>query len=144
MIDKIVDEEDTKEMVELSYMLEDTICELKKYDKECYNKYKMKLYGMANDYKFDKDYAMEIVSKMKPLAEVWDMETTTDVKNQYEINADDCDFYIVLNSLANDYGKIISVEEVETYAKMADAFINDADAKDNKVWIYYTKIPKGD
>lgn len=140
MIDKIVEEEDTKEMIELSYMLEDVICDLKEYDHDKYDKYKMKLYGMANNYKFDKEYAMELVYNMKPMGEVWNIDTTNEVKKQYEITASDYDFYIVLNSLANDYGKVIDTENVETYAKMADAFINDVDAKENKVWKYYTTI----
>ena len=52
------------------------------------------------------------------------------------------DFYLVINSLGNDYGDIISIDDVETYVKMTKAWIEDKDAKDDKVWIYFTKIPK--
>ena len=63
----------------------------------------------------------------------------------YNINylkIDDVDFYIVMNSLVNDYGKVIDKEDTNTYAKMARSFILDEDAKKNKVWIYFTKIVK--
>ena len=47
-----------------------------------------------------------------------------------------------MNSLVNDYGKVIDKEDTNTYAKMARSFILDEDAKKNKVWIYFTKIVK--
>ena len=62
------------------------------------------------------------------------------LKDDYDI--DDVDFYIVMNSLVNDYGKVIDKEDTNTYAKMARSFILDEDAKKNKVWIYFTKIVK--
>ena len=99
---------------------------------------------MANNYKFDKDTAREIVEDMKPLGEVWTMSTTNSIKSQYGINADDYDFYIVINSLVNDYYNIISKDDVEIYVKMANAFINDEDAKKDKVWTYFNTIPKED
>jgi hypothetical protein len=139
-IEKIIQKNKKEDMEKLSDMLEDLIYKMKEYDEECYHKYKMKLYGMANDYKFDKEYAIELVEDMRPIGEMWSIDTTNKVKSQYGINASDYDFYIVLNSLANDYGKIISTEDVETYVKMANAFINDVDAKENKVWRYYTTI----
>jgi hypothetical protein len=139
-IEKIIQKNKKEDMENLSDMLEDLIYKMKEYDEECYHKYKMKLYGMANDYKFDKDYAIELVSDMRPIGEMWSIDTTNKVKSQYGITASDYDFYIVLNSLANDYGKIIDTEDVETYVKMANAFINDVDAKKNKVWRYYTTI----
>ena len=143
-IEKIVNSGDITQMEELSNMLEETIIKLKTYSPECYNKYKMKLLGIAYNYKFDEDMANEIVEDMQPLGEVWNFATTTNVKNQYGINANNEDFYIVINSLVNDYNKIIDKEDIETYAKMSNAFINDEDAKKDKVWIYFNQISKRD
>ena len=42
-----------------------------------------------------------------------------------------------MNSLVNDYGDIISPDEVDKYVKMTNAWINDVDAKPNKVWNYF-------
>ena len=96
--------------------------------------------GMAYNYKFDYDTAYEIVNSMKPLGEYWDYETTKSLVDDYDV--DDIDFYIVINSLVNDYGKVIDKGDTNTYAKMARSFILDEDAKKNKVWIYFTKIVK--
>lgn len=143
-IEKIVENGKTEDMKELSDMLDEAIVKVKLTEPECYKKYKLKLMGMAYGYKFDYDMAEEIVDDMKPLGEYWDMETTTKVRKDYSLDVNDCDFYIVMNSLVNDYYKIIDKDDVETYVKMANAFINDEDAVKNKVWIYYTHIPKED
>lgn len=143
-IEKIVENGKTEDMKELSDMLDEAIIKVKLTEPECYKKYKLKLMGMAYGYKFDYDMAEEIVDDMKPLGEYWDMETTTKVRKDYNLDVNDCDFYIVMNSLVNDYYKIIDKDDVETYVKMANAFINDEDAVKNKVWIYYTHIPKED
>lgn len=144
MLEIIIDKGKTEDMYKLNDMLDELICDLKEQKPKLYKEYKMKLMGMAYDYKFDEDMAIEIVNNMKPLGEYWDYETTSKVKKDYGVNAIDCDFYVVMNSLVNDYSKIIDKEDVETYVKMANAFINDDDAKKDKVWIYFTKIPKED
>lgn len=143
-ISKIIVNGDQKDMEELSEMLDESIMKLKIYDPECYKKYKTKLLGMAYNYKFDEEMAKEIVENMKPLSEVWDLNTTNSVKAEYGINANDYDFYIVMNSMINDYNEVIDKDDIETYAKMSNAFINDEDAVKNKVWKYYTTIVKED
>ena len=143
-IKMIVDNGKQEDMECLSDMLSDVIYMLKSDHYDKYEKYKMKLYGMAYNYKFNDEMAHEIVENMKPLGEFWDLKTTTNVKNQYNINVDEYAFYVVMNSLANDYHNVISTDEVETYAKMAYAFINDEDAKNDKVWKYFTTIPKSE
>lgn len=139
-IAKIVSNGKEEDMEELSEMLDETIIKLKSYSPECYKKYKMKLFGMAYDYKFDKELAEEMVHKMKPIGEKWSLETIMDLKDKY--TTDYCDFYVVINSLANDYGEIINTEDIDTYIKMANAFIHDGDAIEHKVWKYFTTIPK--
>ena len=136
-IAKIIVNGDQKDMEELSEMLDESIMKLKIYDPECYKKYKTKLLGMAYNYKFDEEMAKEIVENMKPLSEVWDLNTTNSVKAEYGINANDYDFYIVMNSMINDYNEVIDKDDIETYVKMSNAFINDEDAVKNKVWKYY-------
>lgn len=141
-IEKIIENGKTEDMKELSDMLDEAIIKVKMTEPECYKKYKLKLMGMAYDYKFDYKMSEEIVNNMKPLGEVWNMETTNKMKKDYNFNVNECDFYIVVNSLVNDYYKIIDKDDAETYLKMANAFINDEDAVKNKIWIYYTRIPK--
>jgi len=143
-IEMIVNNGNKEDMECLSDMLTEVIDILKDEHYDKYEKYKMKLYGMAYGYKFDEDMAHEIVEEMRPLGEYWDMKTTSSVKNQYGLNIDDYVFYVVMNSLANDYQNAISLDEVETYVKMAVAFIDDEDAVKNKVWKYFTTIAKRD
>ena len=144
MLEVIIDKGKTEDMYKLNDMIDELICDLKEKQPKLYKEYKMKLMGMAYDYKLNDDMAMEIVNNMKPLGEYWDYETASKVRKDYGVNAIDCDFYVVMNSLVNDYSKIIDKEDVETYVKMTSAFINDDDAKKDKIWIYFTKIPKED
>jgi hypothetical protein len=145
MIDKIVKEEDTKEMVDLSYMLEDVICDLKEYDYAKYKYYKMKLYEMAYGCVLNEEMATEIVENMKPYHEHWPLEQTTNVKNEYGIKDKirDIDFYVVMNSAYNDFKDLFD-EDLDKYVEYTKLFILDEDARDGKVYKYYTTIPKKD
>lgn len=144
MLDIIIDKGKTKDMVKLNDMLDELICDLKEQKPKLYKEYKMKLMGMAYDYNFTKDMAEEIVYGMKPYGEVWDYDTTNEIKRQWNIQANDINFYLVMNSMINDYYKVIDKEDTETYAKLVNAFINDEDAIKNKIWVYFCKIPKED
>ena len=143
-IAKIIENGLHDDMVKLSNMLDEAILKLKVYDKECFKEYKKELIGMAYNYKFNEEMANEIVEKMYPLGEYWDLSTTSSLKNDYGIATDDYSFYIVMNSLANDYGSVIDKDDTDTYVKMANLFINDEDAVKDKVWKYFTTIPKED
>ena len=143
-IKMIVDNGKQEDMECLSDILCDVLYILKDEHYDKYEKYKMKLYGMAYNYKFNEEMAHEIVEDMKPKGEYWDLKTTTTVKNEYSLNVDDYTFYVVMNSLVNDYYEAINPDEVETYVKMAYAFINDEDAIKDKVWKYFTIIPKSE
>ena len=74
---------------------------------------------------------------MRPLGEYWDMQTISSVINNDNHRL--CDMYVVMNSLINDYQDVINPEEVDTYIKMAHAWLDDIDGKDNKVWWYFVK-----
>lgn len=141
-IDKIVENGKAEDMEKLSHILEDVLYCLKDYDYSKYKKYKNKLMGLAYDYKFDEEMAHEIVENMHPLGEYWDLDTINQVKAKYDLKEDLYCLYVVMNSMANDYGEVISTEDVDTYVKLTGAFINDEDAVEHKVWKYFTKIAK--
>lgn len=136
-IEKIVQDGNQEEMEELSEMLQDVMYKLKEYDYNCYKKYKNKLKGMAYNYKIDKDLAHEIVENMKPLGEYWNMETIASVIGNDKHSLED--MYVVMNSLANDYQNIISLEDAEIYVSMAQAWLDDIDGHSNKIWWYFVK-----
>lgn len=142
MLNVIIDKGNVKDMYKLNEMLNELICDLKEQNPRLYREYKKELMGIAYDYKFDYNMAKEIVDNMQPLGEYWDIETTNKAKKDYNLDVDDYDFYIVINSLINDYNKVISKDDAETYIKMANAFINDEDAIKDKIWVYFTNIAK--
>lgn len=136
-IKMIVDNGNQEDMECLSDMLTDVIYMLKTDHYDKYEKYKMKLYGMAYNYAFNDEMAYEIVEGMKPLGEYWNMETIKSVIGNDSHRLED--MYIVMNSLANDYQDIISLEDAETYIKMAHAWLDDPDAKEHKLWKYFVE-----
>ena len=99
-------------------------------------KYKDKIMGMAYNYTIPDEMAYEIVEEMAPRSEVWSREAIKGVVGDVSnIN----DYYVVMNSLANDYGEVIPMDEVDTYVKMTNAWLNDIDGHHHKVWWYFVK-----
>ena len=141
IIEKIVDNGRVEDMRELSDILEDTIETLKEYYPEEYKKYEKKLYEMAYGCVLNKDMAHEIVSKMRPYGEKWRMEETSNMQRNYGLNFREPDFYVVINSAYNDYNDLFG-DDIEKYVRFTNDFINDEDAKSDKVYIYYTMIPQ--
>ena len=141
IINVIVDNGRVEDMHELSDILEDTIEILKEYYPEEYKKYEIKLYEMAYGCVLNKEMAKDIVKKMRPYGEKWSLEETSNMQREYGLNFRDYDFYVVINSAYNDYNDIFR-DDIEMYIRFANDFINDEDAKKDKVYIYYTQIPE--
>lgn len=142
LIDKIIDNGDLESMKNLSEILEDLMELIEQYDEKCYKKYEMALYRMAYGNVLNREMAENIVSKMKPYGMKWSMDETKQVQEQFGIsNIRPIDFFVVINSAYNDYKNIFN-EDIESYIKFAMDFINDEDAKDDKVFLYYTTIVK--
>lgn len=142
MIEKIVDEGNLDEMHELTEILKNVMGILQEYDLDKYKEYKMYLYKMAYGDNFTPEMARDIVSKMQPYGEHWSIEQTRQIQNEYSIqDVNPIDFYIVMNSAYNDYKELFR-DNLEMYVVYAQLFIDDEDAKKDKVFIYYTKIPE--
>lgn len=78
----------------------------------------------------------------------WDMEKAKQIMAQYGINVKPYIGYIVLNMIYSDYSNVFKkrgVNDVETYACMAKAFIEDEDAKpiEERLYNYYKYIFDG-
>ena len=141
IIEKIVDNGRIEDMNELSDMLEDTIEMLEEYYPDKYKEYQVKLYEMAYGCVLNEEMAKEIVSKMQPYGEKWNIEKTSEIQRQYGLNFRDPDFYVVINSAYNDYNDLFG-DDTEKYVRFTNDFINDQDAKQDKVYLYYTIIPR--
>ena len=134
-IEKIFQIGKPEDMDCLSDILVDLLYEVKETNYDEFKKYKAKIKGMAYDYKIDEELAHEIVEDMKPLGEYWNMNTIKSVIGNDNHRLED--MYVVMNSLANDYQDIISLEDAETYIKMAHAWLDDIDSHKNKIWWYF-------
>ena len=142
IIKRIIDNGNVEDMHTLSDILEDTMEIIKKYNEESYKEYEMKLYRMAYGTTLSRQMAEEIVDKMQPYRTRWSYEDVRRIQEQYRLeDVRTNDLFVVLNYAYNDYKDIFG-EDVETYIKFALDFINDEDAKDGKVFLYFTTIPK--
>lgn len=140
MIRKIVDEGSRAEMEELSDILEEVINLIKEYDEQKYKKYETKLYKMAYGEVLSEDMAEDIVFRMRPYGEKWTLDQTEQIQRDYGMeNIRPSDFYVVLNSAYNDYRDVFG-DSLDTYVRYTNAFINDEDAKESKVFKYFTEI----
>lgn len=142
MIEKIVEDGNEDEMRELSFILESVMKFVKEYDSEKYKEYEMYLYKMAYGDNFTVEMAQEIVSNMQPYGEHWKIEQTKQIQNEYSMqDINPIDFYIVMNSAYNDYKELFR-DNLEMYVVYSQLFIEDEDAKKDKVFLYFTKIPE--
>lgn len=140
-IQRIVDNGKIEDMDKLSEILEDVLEHLEECDYDKYKKYEMELYMMAYGKVLSEEMAMDIVEKMRPYRMKWSIDETRRMQQDYGIgNVRDVDFFVVMNSAYNDYNDIFR-DDVDGYIKYTMDFINDEDAKEDKVFIYYTEIP---
>ena len=140
-IEKIVDNGKIEDMETLSDLLEDTMEIIKDYDEKCYKDFEMKLYEMAYGNHLNKSMAQDIVNKMRPYGQRWSYEESRNLQEQRGIkDIDPIEFFVVMNSAYNDYKDLFN-EDLESYMRFTIDFIKDEDAKQDKVFIYYTEIP---
>lgn len=139
---KIVDDGDRMEMEELSDMLQEVIEIVFNYNEEKGKEYELKLYRMAWGDVLSKQMAEEIISKMQPYHMRWSLEETRNMQNDYDLdNIRDIDFWVVMNSAYNDYRDLFN-DNIEMYVRYSRDFILDEDAKNNKVFKYFTTISR--
>lgn len=142
LIEEIVQNGKSKDMEALSEIFENSLEVLKEYDPDCYQKYEMELYKIAYGNHLNEEMAEKIVNKMKPYGKKWSILESENIMQDFGISGvSPTDFFIVLNSAYNDYRDIFE-DKLDEYVKFTMDFILDEDAKEDKVFIYYTTIPK--
>lgn len=124
--------------IDLLDMALDTI---KETDEEFYEHLETKLYEALYGKVLSEDMARKIIQKMRPFGMKWTLEETTDILKSHNWNLPHIDFWVVMNSAYNDYRELFD-EDIEEYAKYAKLFIKDDDAKEGKVYTYFSNIPK--
>lgn len=96
-----------------------------------------------------RDKAEEWVRSMRSASgtqgQHWSMDQAKQVMHRHGLSDDPLEFYVVLNMMKSDYGKVakkLGVDKEEFYACMADAFLNDEDAHKDKLERYYRSVVK--
>lgn len=126
-------------------MLEYIECLLKKIEdeeeKECMERW---LYEISEGRILNEMKADKLISKMKPFGKKWELADTENIRLNSGPGYEDIrpvDFWIVMNSAYNDYNDIFN-DTVDYYARFSKDFIKDPDAVEDKVYYYFTMIPK--
>lgn len=139
---KIIEKGKQEDMEELGEILDKAIYKVKDCDPEWYKKKCMKLYSMAYGNVLTEEMAKSIIEKMEPYHMHWSLEKTRQVQTQNGLNnIRDIDFWVVMNSAYNDFHDLFD-ENIEMYVRYAKNFIIDKDGKEDKVFLYFTTIPK--
>ena len=142
MIEKIIEDGDSEKMYKLNDMLNELICDLKVHNPKMYHDYKTCIYELAYGKIILPEKAEEIVNNMLPYGEHYDMEMVKQIMRDNNFKYEISDFYLVLNSIYNDYFNVFGEESDETYIKMSKSWLDDKDAIEDKVYIYFTNIVK--
>lgn len=142
LMQKIIDSGTKEDMNKLSDIVIDMFYDLRDYDEELFDKYKMCMYKIAYGEVLSEEMAEEIIESMKPYGMHWTLEETKMLQQQNGLmTLRDIDFWVVMNSAYNDFNEIFN-DDLDMYVKYTKKFILDEDAKDGKVFKYFTKIVK--
>lgn len=137
IIQRIVDNGSIEDMHTLSDILEEVMEIVKQYDERCYSEYAVELYKMAYGNHLNREVAEEIVQAMRPEGMRWSYDETRNLQNQRGLNnIPEADFFTVINSAYNDYKNLFG-EDVESYIRFTVDFIEDEDAKPQKIINYF-------
>lgn len=90
----------------------------------------------------DDDDAKKWVASMNPGAK-WSQDQTTAVMRSRGYDYKPRDFWVAMNAMYSDYGKVAAkhnMDKPEFWADMADAFLSDPDARKGKLARYWRDI----
>ena len=139
-IEKILNLDDAKKKEKLMHWM-CKIVEESDIDKDVIE---TELYEIMEGKVFNEERARYLIEHMKPFGMKWTLEDTEGVRKQYGYeDIRPVDFWIVMNSAYNDYNDLFN-DNIEYYAKYSKDFIKDEDAKEDKVYYYFSMIPKGE
>lgn len=148
-IDKIVNSRDSEKINKLKDIIIDTISYMKTLDEEEYENIECDLYEISEGKVLNEEKAKHIIENMKPYGMHWTLDQTESVRKANGFTTiRPIDFWIVMNSAYNDlydwFDKIFKTEDekITNYAMYAKKWILDKDAKETKVYDYFTTIPE--
>lgn len=117
--------------------------DLKEAHPDLYKKLENKLYIAAYGYHFNEEMLKEALSTMinddDSKSPKWKISDTTQVARNSGISFskfNEYDWNYVMNMIYSDYCEVLG-DNVMSYVKMANKFLNDKDAPDGKALRYY-------
>lgn len=129
-IEKIVENGRIEDMESLSDMLEDTMEIIQKYDEDCYNEMKMKLFKMVYGNKLPDEVKVEWVKNMNPVAK-WDIQEIKEIHSRYGVQIPLYSFYVIMNMLYSDMrkslGEVNSEQDLSRYIQGSHDWYYDED-----------------
>lgn len=139
LVEKIVKKEKGGDMHEYKEVMEELMYELESRDRELYDKTVKKLEEVAYDITHEE--AEKIVRNMKPYGEHWTFDQVKEYIEGKGIGKCHKKYYMVMNMMYNDYYNVAvkygHQDDADFFFCLADAFINDEDAKPHKVAKYF-------
>ena len=131
-----------KNMVKMTKAFDECLECLKDYDEDMYNRIINDLYIVFNGYHFNEEMMNGSFSKMinddGSKAPHWTLSDTTQIARNHGVSFrkfNEYDWCYVMNMLYSDYCEVLG-DNVSSYVKMADKFLNDKDAPEGKALRY--------
>jgi len=147
-ITKITAKADSKQMYELTDILDDHFDEMEMVHPESYWEVMNELHMVVNGPYFDEECAKYAVSEMVnedgTTGGHWTYDDTTGVAQQNGITFDKFnawDWFYTLNMVYSDFSTIIG-SSVPSYIQFAKTWLMDKDAKDGKAYLYWQAVAK--
>lgn len=127
------------DMHELKDLMDEAICDLKRYDKDTYLCYEYMLANLAHHGHMCEELAKQWVSKMEnkdgSCGAHWSWEDVQQVKREKGIDMELADLYAILNMVYSDFYN--PKFDTSIYIELAKDWLKDKDIEGSKLLKYY-------
>lgn len=137
-LEKMDLEKNRDDIIEIIDML---MCEIENKHKELYKHIECEMYELVYGKKLSEEMAHSWVKEMEPIGMHWTIEETTNAMYNMGYSCDTTNYFVVANMMYNDYYELVKEDEALAL-KMANAWLKDEDAKDDKLYNYWKHIAK--
>lgn len=134
---KRASKEDLYSLIDVVDMSLDTMKEEKP---ELYEHIETILYESLYGKVISEEMAKEWVHSMLPYGQHWSISEAYSLAKQYDTSIKEIEAYVIMNMIYNDYHDILKDEDTSIYAKLTKGWLEDEDAKEDKLYCYYKNI----
>jgi hypothetical protein len=142
LMDQYAQESSKADMERLVDVIDHLFHYLMENNPEMYNKYITKVKMSNKSIPWDRPQAECAVSMMTnkdgTKGEHWTWDQTTDVLHKHSLDYSEACWYVTLNMIYSDYAS--SGFNLENYVNLACDFLDDTDAPDHKMKVYWVAM----